>query len=633
MSFLGEKNRKLYCQKNIDPNKKIKFYSREDFYVDKNPSTRNKLYLEEKDLRWLDYWPVLKVKNIFYLGNVILFIFLFFIGGIFLFIRYQENSFSENRLEVQTDCGNEVVSSGEKIACQIRVENKNKISLDEVTLRVSYSDELELVKSDLVNLNQDLNFGQVAIGKLKSGEKKFFSLEFNVFGQSGSQIFLEAMLRYKLSNFGVMMEKNSQFSGFVKSSPLAIFLMAPNESAKGEVVEYQAVIKNESEENFSELFLKIEFPAGFSFLENTSTEEMIDPNFWRISDLRAKEQRKISFKGMLSGVVNSSCEIKFILGKGNLENFSKYAESSKMIKIIPNRIELIQKVNGKETLAMVNDGQTLEFKIIFKNNSSQPLSDLILKQKIKGFFVDEKKLNLLGKGFYDSQKKEIIWKASDLESLAVLEPQQSGEVSFLVYLKENLSIENISQINQEIVYQSEIESLDINSPLGENKKIISEEKRIKINSNVSLELFGSQKDPAFISFGPMPMEEGVETSVVLKMRLKNSFNDLKNVLVKVVFPSRVSWKNNFKNSFGKVSFNERTNELIWDRGEVRAGTGYYLAEDYLYFQIGVTPSKNDSLKELIKIVNTWQLTAEDVFTGQKIVKKFSDFPVGRLEGF
>lgn len=633
MSFLEEKNQKLYRKKNVNLSEKKELDLRESFYVEKNPSIKNKLYLKEKDLNWWNFWPMLETKKVFYLGKVFLFLFLFILGGIFLFIRYQENSFSEKRLEVQTSCGNGVVNSGEKITCQIVVENKNQIALDDVTLRVSYSDELELIKSDSINFSQGLNLGQILVGELGQGEKKVFSLEFNVFGQGGSQIFLEATLRYKLNNFGVTMEKNSQFSDFVKSPSLAIFLIAPNESAEGEIIEYQAIIKNESEENFSELFLKIEFPTKFSFLENTSIEEMSDPTFWKISDLKANEQRKISFKGTLTGAVNSFCEMKFFLGKGGLENFFKYTEASKMIKIVPNRIELKQKINDKETLATASDGQILEFKIIFKNNSNKPLSDLILKQKIKGFFVDEKRLNLLGKGFYDSQKKEIIWKASDLKFLAVLEPQQSGEVSFLVYLKENLSIENVSQVNQEIIYQSEIESLDINSPLGENKKITSEEKRIKINSDVSLELFGSREDPAFISFGPMPMEEGMETSVVLKMRLKNSFNDLKNVMVKAVFPSRVSWKNNFKNSFGKISFNERTNELIWDRGYVRAGTGYYLAEDYLYFQIGITPSKNDILKEIIKIVNTWQLTAEDVFTGQKIAKNFSDFTIGRLEGF
>jgi len=631
MSFLEEKNKKLYRQKNVSPDDLEKAKDREDFYVEERGREKESILLDEGISQSKKIFASVGTKKILLWGQGFLFLSLFILGGIFLFIRYQETAFSEDRVKIATICPEEI-NSGEKIVCKMEIENANKLGLEEVVLRVNYSDELEFVKSDLGTFNPGLKFGQVEVGNLAKGEKKVFQLEFDVFGLGGAQIFLEGTLRYKLNNFGVTMEKKGQFSGFVKSSPLALFLVSAGESAEGELVEVQAIVKNESQEAFSDLFLQVQLPDGFILSEDSLTETEKTAGLWPVGNLSSGEQKTISFRGTLVGTVSSLKEVKVSLGKNREGEFSKYAEASKMIKLVGSRIQLEHFINNSKDLSAVDDGQTLEFKVVFKNNSDRPLRDLILTEKLEGMFVNEERLNLLGKGFYDSVNKQIIWKASEVDRLGVLDPGQSGQVSFLVYLKENLPIVDVAQANQQIFYQSEIESLDINSPLGENKKVLSGKKYLKINSNVSLELGGSRESEGFSSFGPWPLESGIETSVVLKLRLKNSFNDLKNVSVRMAFPSRVIWKNNFKNSFGKVTFNSRSNELVWERGELKAGTGYYLAEDYLHFQIGVIPSENDVTKELLKIVNTWSLSAEDVFTGQKIQKDFSDFVFGRLEG-
>lgn len=631
MSFLEEKNKKLFRQKNVSPDEFEKEKNREDFYVEEKEREGQAILLGEEPQKEKHFFPTMAKKKIFLFGQVFLFLFLFILGGIFLFIRYQETAFSEDRLKVSATCP-EAINSGEKIACQIEIENANKVALEEVVLRVNYSDELEYIESGLGTFSPGLKFGQVEVGGLAAGEKKVFKLDFDVFGLGGAQVFLDGTLRYKLNNFGVTMEKKGQFSGFVKSAPLVLFLVSAGESAEGELVGVQAIIKNESQEEFSDLFLKVQLPDGFVLSEDSLNGVEEADDLWPVGVLAPGEQKTISFKGMLSGTVSSLKEVKIFLGKNRGSDFSKYAEASKVIKLVSSRIQLEHFVNGNKDLSVVNDGQTLEFKIVFKNSSDRPLRDLILTEKLEGLFVNEARLNLLGKGFYDGANKQIIWKASEVSQLGVLDPGQSGQISFLVYLKENLSIADVSQSNQKISYQTEIESLDINSPLGENKKVLSGKKDLKINSNVSLELTGAKEGEGFSSSGPWPLETGIETSIVLKIRLKNSFNDLKNASVRMTFPSRMRWKDQYKNSFGKVTFNQRSNELVWDRGEIKAGAGYYLAEDYLYLQMGVTPSENDSTKELLKLVNNWSLTAEDVFTGQKIEKSFSDFTFGKLDG-
>lgn len=630
MSFLEEKNKKLFRQKNVAPDEFEKKKNREDFYVEEKKRASETILLGEEVQQSKKFFPSIGTKKILLFGQGFLFLFLFVLGGIFLFIRYQETAFSEERVKVTTACLGEI-NSGEKIVCQIEVENANKIALEEAVLRINYSDELEFLKSDQGTFNSGLNFGQVTIGEVASGEKKIFQLEFDVFGLGGVQVFLDGTLRYRMSNFGVTMEKKGQFSGFVASSPLALFLVSAGESAEGELVEVQAIVKNESQEAFSDLFLKIQLPDGFVLLEDPLMKTELEDGLWPVGALSPGEQKSFSFKGTLSGGVSSLKEIKVSLGKNREGEFSRYVEASKAIKLVASRIQIEHFINNTKDLAVINDGQALEFKIVFKNTSDRPLRDLILTEKLEGLFINEERLSLLGKGFYDSVNKQIIWKASEVSSLSVLEPGQSGEVSFLVYLKENLPIADATQVNQQIFYQSEIESLDINSPLGENKKVLSERKALKINSNVFLELIGSRESQEFSSFGPWPLESGIETSVVLRLRLKNSFNDLKNVSVRMAFPSRVNWKDDFKSSSGKVIFNQRSNELVWERGELKAGAGYYSAEDYLVFQIGVIPSDNDATKELLKIVNSWSLTAVDAFTGQKVEKNFTNFTLGRME--
>ena len=101
--------------------------------------------------------------------------------------------------------------------------------------------------------------------------------------------------------------------------------------------------------------------------------------------------------------------------------------------------------------------------------------------------------------------------------------------------------------------------------------------------------------------------------------MTNYSNDIENTKVKTILPEGISWLNK-KSGAGAATleYNNRTNELIWDIGDVAAGTGALLAPYEVIFQVGLTPSIN-KVNMVVPIINESILTGKDVFTGTDIL--------------
>ena len=89
--------------------------------------------------------------------------------------------------------------------------------------------------------------------------------------------------------------------------------------------------------------------------------------------------------------------------------------------------------------------------------------------------------------------------------------------------------------------------------------------------------------------------------------------------MKAVLPEGVSWLNKKAGAgAATLEYNERSGELVWNAGDVAAGTGMLLDPYEVAFQVGLTPSAN-KINTTVPLLSESTLTAKDAFTGADIL--------------
>lgn len=562
------------------------------------------------------------------IGGIVLIVLILTGLGFWGFAKYRESLFAPERVLV-TITGEEGIKSGEKTVYKIKIENKNKVDLEDASLRVNYSEELTPQENSLF-VKKEYNCVEVQIGKINANSNKKYEVVFDVFGAEDKQVFVEGTISYQPSNFNSFFEMKGQTSSIINSSVLDLALVSTQEVASGELMDVRVVVENKSENSFKKMNLKLDYPEGFDFKEGNPAPD-VENNTWLIEAMGPRERKEIVIHGVVVGMPSMDKRFSAILSeKQEGGKFIKHAVAEETTRITNSRIQVELLMDKSNQFKPVNADQVLKFKIRFKNTSDEPLRDLVLVEKIASPVIDKGSF-VMTKGYYDGDKEQIIWKAGDVSKLKVLNPNEEGEVDFICRVKEKFPIESEQDKNFVIKTQTEIESLDIDSPLGQNKKISSEEFSIKVNSKLVFNITGSYSDGEITNQGPFPPELGQETTLTLRFNLLNTSNELRDVVLTAPFPSGIKWKNNFQPNMTGVEFNERTNELIWKVGAMEVGSGFITPVKNLAFQIGMTPSENHIQIGLysFRLLNSVKVTAFDTFTNQNI----EIHPVGSGKGF
>lgn len=555
-------------------------------------------------------------SKILMIGGIVL-VGLILVGlGFWGFAKYREGLFAPEKVAVIIT-GEENLTSGEKATFKIQIENKNKVDLEDATFRINYSDELTPQVNNLF-IKKEYNCVEVKTGKIKAQNKKDYEITFDVFGSEDTQIYLEGTISYQPSNFKSFFEKKGQFSSIIRSSVLDLVLISTKEAASGELIEIKAILENKSDKHFNEIKLKMDYPENFNFKEGNPAP-FENSSIWLIGEMKPSERKEVVVLGTVIGMPNMDKKFKAILGGEKDGEVVTHTIAEATTRITNPRIQTELLMDEKSEFTPVNAGQVLKFKIKFKNTSEEPLRDLVLTENISSPVIDKGSF-VMDRGHYDGQKEQIFWKAGDISKLKVLDPNEEGEVEFTCRIKEKFPIQSDQDKNFVIKTKTEIESLDIDSPLGQNKKISSGESSIKVNSKLVFSVSGSYSDGEISNRGPFPPELGKETTLTLRFNLLNTSNELKDVVLKAALPSGVMWKNNFQPNMSGVEFNERTNELIWKVGAMEVGSGFITPVKNLAFQVGMTPSENHIETGLysFRLLNSVKVTAFDTFTNQNI---------------
>ena len=533
-----------------------------------------------------------------------------------IYTRIKNSAFSEDRVQVSIS-GPAKIAVGDSVSYKVTVKNSNRVALQKGVLSLNFPSNFKLKNDSIIDQNS-LTGPKIIIEKIPKYQEKSYFLNFDVGYSSANQQALRAEFRYHPEN--ISSEFVSQVEKVVElsKSNLGVLITLPTAVSSGEIIKVKFKIKNENSQSKSNLLLKIEYPEAFSFSKEENKEAIdsgrlsADGREWRIDFIGANEEKELQVVGQIVNSTETVGKIKVtLLNKDNPRQVFFIGEKS--FGVTPPKLLIRQETEQR----VVNPGDSIEYKIIFKNNSSVALKNLVLKTHLPAKYIVPSEIRSQG-GYFDREKNILIWKAGDNKQLARLEPGESGQLKFKLRVQRPIPFQQGENKNPSLSIFSEMESLDIDSPFYENKRIISKKLVTLINSVVNFQVQAKilPEDNNGQEIGRLKVGQEVNIRVILQ--LFNTTNDLKEVRLTADFPAGISWLRQVEPKSDNLNFNERGNNLNWLLGILKAGTGYDgQPPRQAEFIIKTTPSDNQAGQELLLMSNI-KVSGRDTFTKQLI---------------
>lgn len=605
-----------------DPNSDLESREHSKSIFDADGETKVEGKFEEKKTNWENFssrWLDDQKRLAIYVSAVVLGVIVFGILLIFAIGKFKESAFSEKNVTVSVE-GPISIDSAKEAKYIIRYKNKNRVSLKNADLILNHSEnfypdetnELKKVTDRSSRLKID-EIGPFGGGKIEISGKFYASENYLVY--------LQPVLKYQPSNFSSYFEATSQTGVKITSSPMNLTINAPREALDESSVEYEFFYENKGSQNLDNLNLKLEYSEGFTF-QSGIPAPVSGENIWHIGDLKVGESGKIKVKGQVDGEQYDTKLIKAVIYKNEVNNAEiVYGKAEGVTKIVVPPLAVSHKLNGKNS-ANVNLGDSLNYVINYSNRGDIGLKDVVVKLKIDSPVINYEKLDLR-EGAYNSKSKDITWKASDISQLQKLEPGNVGQIELTIPLKQRLEISSFEQKNFIIESVATIDSSDVAFQSLGNSKNISNTIVAKLNSKIILESRVYFKDGDIENFGPIPQKVGEETTYTVEWKVANVSNNISDVKVSAFLPTWINWKGLVVPEDKKVSFNERTHEIIWEIGQMQNGKGILNEPEMVKFQIGLVPEVNQ-VGEVVKLIYETKVTGRDDFTQDSFNWKTGD---------
>jgi hypothetical protein len=540
------------------------------------------------------------------------------LGVIFLFVIGLTTwrgltSFDKNKVSLEIS-GPERIVSGDEAVYTIKYKNNTKIVLKEVKLIFYYpSESLPLETEDLIQAI-DLDY-------IGAGQENKVELKARVIGLKDSQKTARAKLSYKPSIINSLFENEAEFSTEIFSVPLVLDFDLPDRLTSGQSFSFSLEYLNQAQVDFKDLWLKLEYPAGFNF-ESAEPQPIERNNVWAIGDLMAGAKRKLFLNGTIEGQEGERKSFQAKLGILKNDQFVSYAEIIEALQISVSPLFVSQTVNGV-TNYIGKAGEVLNYKIKYRNTTDVSINEIIITAHLEGPAIDLPSLKL-EKGSFDGINQLITWNAGNLPELGLLEPYKEGEIGFSVRIKEPLPIKSYNDKNFIITNNVKINSLKHPLSLANIKIKGESELVVKIASQLAIQAKGFFRDDLIKNRGPIPPKVGETTTYTIKWQISNTSNDFKKVKVIAYLPPHVQWLNKIEPAVSDLKYNSQTGQLVWSVGDLPSATGILLPVKQIAFQVSITPGLAH-LDKLVELIGQSRAAGQDSFTGLELEN--SDEPI------
>ncbi len=552
-------------------------------------------------------------KKAFKYGAIALGAIVIIVGGVVAYLKYQQSSFDQSRVSFSIN-GLSQIKSGKLTTYEIDYSNNNRATLKNAVLTISYPEDVQ--QEDNPNFKEETpTSGSFSLGNIPGHSSGKATLNVRAYNPNGNLMYLKAQLSYTPSTFNSQFSIQNQLGITITSTPIDLEVLAPTNVSGGDSINYLITYRNTGQENFSGVRIEANYPNGFSFANSDPVPDESN-NVWYIGDLAPGQDGKISVSGKMQGQKDQKETINVSAGTTENGKFLAYSETNVDTKITVPPLEISQTVNGQTSL-YANAGDTLNYAVNYANNGNTALRNAIVTVNLSSPALDYTTLKTQKGGSFDPSSNAITWKASDYPNLGDLEPGMSGTIKFSIGIKSTLPVSGTSDKNFMIASIASINTPDIQTSVDSNKTVSGNEIDVKLNSKLLFAASGFFTDQLISNSGPIPPQVGQPTTYTIHWIAGSVSNDVTGATVTATLPTNVSMTGSIKPSDANLTYNDRTNQVTWNIGNLSAGTGVISPAKEVDFQVKLIPQPNQ-VGETADLVGPMAFSAVDSFTGQNL---------------
>ncbi len=542
------------------------------------------------------------------------------------FLFFQREGFREGQVVLKIEAPEEA-TAGEEIEYKVRVENKNGSDLIDTRLTFFYPEGSIPLNENGEALNSLIN--NLGLSILNSGEEREFILKVFLTGDRGEIKKARATFVYTPLGIRSVFQKNSEAETTISKISTPLTLSSPPNVLPGQRIQVSLDFRNETEQDLEDLEIMFSYPDGFLFKRAvpSATE---GNNIFKVASLKAGEGERITIEGEIAGSERESKRFSAVLRRKIGSKFFDFQKAQTLTTVTTPLLTTEVLVQGEGSsaggggIASLNEqkshiaeaGETLRYKIKFSNNSNNHFSALELSAKLDGQMFDL--ASLKSDGFFDQNTRTILWNAAVNPLLANLPPNEAGEVSFEIDLKDDFP-KTFSK-DYSLKVGSLIQTSSVPPDFDVDKISASANLITKVRSKTDFTSRAFYNDSVFPNSGPTPPRVGQKTTYTIHWKIINEGNDLTNLKIISFLLPGISWENKFQGtpSQSDIRYDPSLGRVTWLVPTVPAGTGVISGVFEAVFQVGITPSVNQ-VTQNVEIIKEAILEAVDNFTKENIM--------------
>jgi len=565
-----------------------------------------------------------------WIGMIILLSVLFgaAVGGT-LWYRLRRNVTAEQiTIELQTKSE---LTSGDEITYTVNYTNDSYVDWQNVELVFEPPTGFTYLHSSQP-VNDDGRKFQLSVGDVDSRKTDSFSVTGRLIGEQSASVIASTTLIMTPENYpSGRFEQAALATTTITAMPIDLSVVIANEARSGERILATIQVTNTSTNPLTDAYLQLMPSAGMTFAPEdpqfTSDFSLTD-NEWTLPTIEPRDSVTYEAILFIQGQPSEQRELESRVGVKHGDSRFIQRKVPSIITISASQLSLVQSFNKAASPMAVATGQKVEGIIDYANTGTVGLSDAIIRVKFEGEGIDPASLDLKT-GAYDPTTRTISWTASTVPGLALIQPQDTGQISYSFSIKNwaDFPITGEQTSNHALIINATVDSPDLTVPVGEERSGASDRFVMSVTTDLALATNAFYDDGrlGLTSTGPLPPQAGDTTSYTIRLQLGSTLNDAGDVRVVAVLPDGVQYTDQKIATVGEVAFNDRSGEVVWTIPILDALTGRTQPTADLLFQVSVTPGENQRGQEL-DLLNRLVVDATDMFTDSELHAAVEKYP-------
>ena len=496
-----------------------------------------------------------------YLAYLTIITFLFFIIaiGIAIFVSLSgiDNEYSPEKILLVTDAPT-TVDSAEIVPFNIRIINRNPVSLNRVNLTVIYPEGLSVISdSGIIKKRQEFQIGNIDIGEVVNT-----TIRPSVYGQSNEQKTVQYELEYRAEGSHQSIVTKRDYTFTIRNSPVTLSPIRHTAPIVGKEMSIEFDIQSILSQNVKNITVLLQHPVGF-LQTDTNVNTVDNITRWDVPILERGKKKTFTLSGIIQDgfSFDRSMIARVLVGPGNIvENKVVVSEKKEIFTIESSFLEVSLNLGGHEgEKFIIEPSRSVRGKLNWKNIDTEQLEGMVITLELSGSGLDQSSIKS-PKGYFDDIQKRIVWDSQGVDDFALLPVNESGSFEFSFKALPNRP--EFSQENKYIQLDVSVSAFRVNTSTVEELKNVTTA-NIALSGVLQVAANTLYSTSEIRNTGPVPPTVGERTTYVLQYFIKNGGNDITDFTMTVPLGRDVEFSGQTVGGTEReISYDEKNHNLL-----------------------------------------------------------------------